>query len=184
MAFHGAQNTDAKGSIFIDSSTNNQYNYSASPDLRTILKPVDREGFIPKCMEGTRKDVLQQIKDWMDDFDAPNILLLTGSPGAGKSTISSTLIADLSECGRLASSFFFKREYAARSDPTSVWRTVAFDLAQYDSTLADGIADALQERRVDPGIWDIELHFKHMVQEPLKRYEKLVIIWRFLDVQL
>jgi tRNA uridine 5-carbamoylmethylation protein Kti12 len=108
----------------------------------------------------------------MDDVDAPNILLLTGSPGAGKSTISSSLVSSLCEQGKLAASFFFKREYASLSDPASVWRTVAFDLFQYDSTLASCITDALKERRIDPGRLDIELHFKHMVQEPLKRYRK------------
>jgi pantothenate kinase-related protein Tda10 len=65
-------------------------------------------------MEGTRQWIIDQIHTWLNDFQAPNILWLGGSPGAGKSTIASTLVSQLAELGRLGSSFFGD---VALSDP-------------------------------------------------------------------
>ena len=47
-----------------------------------------------RCMPGTREDVLTLIKSWLDDLNGPNIFWLSGSPGSGKTTIASTVVAD------------------------------------------------------------------------------------------
>jgi hypothetical protein len=148
-------------------------NITVSPEEResilSSLDPVDRgECYVPPCMEGTRKATFGKIDSWLVDFRAPNILWISGSPGAGKSTIASSLVSKLSERGQLGASFFFKRGHPALSDPSAVWRTIAFDLAQSDSTIAKTIMTNLKGRKVDPRWPDIELHFRFMVEEPLK----------------
>jgi ABC-type transport system involved in cytochrome bd biosynthesis fused ATPase/permease subunit len=119
------------------------------------------------CMPGTRQWILNQIHSWLDDPQAPNILWLGGSPGAGKSTIASTLVSQLAEMGRLGSSFFFKRGDIALSDPAAVWRTVAFDLAQVDPVFAERLVANLKERKMDVSRADVESHFKYMIEDPL-----------------
>ena len=37
-----------------------------------------------RCFENTRLGVRHEIDDWADDFDADNVLLITGYPGVGK----------------------------------------------------------------------------------------------------
>src|SRR5580704_17654673 len=92
--------------------------------LRDILNPPERGRLGIRCMDGTREDVLNVIDIWIKDFDKPNILWIYGSPGAGKTTISSTIASKYS-CAK----FFFRRDVAQLRDPTRIWRSVAFDLA-------------------------------------------------------
>src|SRR5882762_5117261 len=100
-----------------------------------FLKPV-KSSYVQPCMPGTRKWMLDKIYDWLDDHQAHNILLLTGSPGAGKSAIASTLVSLLQGDGRLGSGFFFKRDDISLRDPAACWHMVASDLAGCDSIIA------------------------------------------------
>jgi hypothetical protein len=112
------------------------YNNSAEEagKLLATLKPVDRGGYyVPPCMEGTRQDVFETVDQWLGDVHEPNILWIQGSPGSGKSTIASSLVSRFIERGQLGSSFAFKRGDITLSDPTTVWRTVAHDLARYEA---------------------------------------------------
>ena len=45
-------------------------------------------------MPGNCVDVLKDIQGWLCDLNMPNILWLSGSPGSGKTTIASTVVAD------------------------------------------------------------------------------------------
>jgi hypothetical protein len=137
-------------------------------NVLAALKPVDRSVYyVTPCMQGTRQWVFDQIHTWLNDFQAPNILWLGGSPGAGKSTIASTLVSQLAEMGRLGSQFFFKRGDATLSNPAVVWRTIAFDLAQVDSVFAERLMKNIKERKVDLSRADIESHFKYTIADPL-----------------
>lgn len=133
------------------------------------LKPAIREPYVGGCMPGTRLDILQIINTWVDDHDAPNILWLRASPGAGKSVIASTMVAQLREELRLGSDFFFKTGHVSLGDPISVWRTVCADLTQINPSFQKAILGILKARTVDPERTDIEAQFKHLIQEPLQR---------------
>lgn len=84
---------DVRNSVFNDVGGNytvNNYNIP-SPDEEKVLatlKPVvvERRGYdVPGCMEGTRLCLFEEIDIWLNDFGAPNVLWISGSPGAGKS---------------------------------------------------------------------------------------------------
>jgi hypothetical protein len=176
-------NTDAIAGSHnqVHNISGDQYNYNttnithahgaSSQDTSTLfaaLKPVDRSAYyVTPCMQGTRQWIIDQIHNWLNDFQAPNILWLAGGPGAGKSTIASTLVSQLAEMGRLGSSFFFKRGDVALSDPAAVWRTVAFDLAQVNTDFMKRLMSNLKERKVDLSRADIESHFKYLIEDPL-----------------
>lgn len=97
---------------------------------------------------------------------------ISGSPGAGKSAIASTLVSELTEQGRLGSFLFFKRGDATLGNPAVLWRTVAFDLARFDTGIKDNLVQFLARTEIRDG--DIKLHFKCLVEEPLKKnYDRL-----------
>jgi hypothetical protein len=159
----------------------NQYNiYMQLADFTTKteedlvlarLNPIESP-YIHPCMPGTRQWMIDKIHDWMGNHHGPNILWLSGSPGAGKSAIASTLVSTLQEAGQLGSSFFCKRDDIALSDPAACWRTIAFDLAQYDPIIAHRIVENIKGKRVDPRRADIESHYQYMIDDPLRE------LWR------
>ena len=120
-------------------------------------------------MEGTREEIFGQIDQWIDGIDEPNILWLCGDPGAGKSAIAPSPVSKLRDRRRLGSSFFFRRGDIHLNDPSAVWRTVAFDLAQSNPIYAKNLAEVLKERRVDPERPDLASHFKLLIKEPLEK---------------
>lgn len=116
-------------------------------------------------MEGTREDIFKEIDIWLNDFDAPNILWLSGSPGTGKSTIAFTLAADLRAQGCLGSSIFFQRDSTSLSDPTTLWRTVAMDLSRFNSAIGDSFSDAVIHIS---GSADIGRDFETLIKVPFE----------------
>jgi hypothetical protein len=156
-----------------DYTTITHHHGTSQETVLAALKPVDRSAYyVTPCMRGTRQWIIDQIHNWLNDVQAPNILWLGGGPGAGKSTIASTVVSQLAEMGRLGSSLFFKRGDIALSDPAVVWRTVAFDLAQVNPIFAGRLVTNLKERKVDLSRADIESHFKYLIEDPLTEFWK------------
>ena len=111
-------------------------------------------------------DQLTTIQEWIADTQRANIFLIYGSPGAGKTTISSTLAFELSRehhCTR----FFFQRDEANRRDPTLVWPTVAFELASGDHNMMEGIVDILGTKMTRPHDANVEEQFEALIKGPL-----------------
>ena len=180
----GASNTDASHARFTSigqsqynynncsiHSTNNTHPTEVKDSSLTDLKPVDRSSwYVPLCTPKTREWIVEEIHCWLRDQQAPNIFWLSGSPGAGKSTIASTMVSHLAGMGILGSAFFCKRSDAVLSDPTVFWRTVAFDLAQRNAVIAEKVIENLKAGKVDPMRADIESHFKYLIEDPLMEF--------------
>ena len=84
-----------------------------SSGLRDILKPMVttvEEADRPKCLDGTRVDLLQQIRSWAESSDGPNIFLLTGDSGTGKSTVARTIAEEFKKKKGLEAIYILKRE--------------------------------------------------------------------------
>ena len=116
-------------------------------------------------MPGTREDVLTLIKTWLDDLNEPNIFWLSGSPGSGKTTIASTVVADF-DC--FSGQFFFHRDEAQLRDPDKLWRRIALDLALGYPDLGKSIAQALETRKANIRGFDICTQFEHFIAKPLQ----------------
>jgi hypothetical protein len=125
-------------------------------------------------MQGTRTDVITTINRWIDDTNLPNIFWLKGSPGAGKSAIAATMVAQLRSTHRLGSHFFFRTGHDSLSNPSQLWRTFAADLAKFDPHLRTEILEVLKEQRVDPSAPDIKAHFQFLIQEPLQNVARIL----------
>jgi hypothetical protein len=131
--------------------------------LRHALDPPKRGVLGTRCMDGTRQDVLDVIDSWLTDLDKPNILWIRGSPGAGKTTISSTLASKYP-----SAKFFFRRDVAHLRGPTPVWRCLAYDLAGLSVTLKERIATVLKEKLTQPADADVEEQFENLIEVPLR----------------
>ena len=76
-----------------------------------MLNPSDFAGDDrPECLENTRKETLDSIHQWVDARGYPNVLLLIGAAGTGKSTIATTVAGQYQKRGQLGCHMFFVRE--------------------------------------------------------------------------
>ena len=117
-------------------------------------------------MPGTQKDVFTLIKTWLDDLNEPNIFWLSGSPGSGKTTIASTVVADF-DC--FSGQFFFHCDEAELWDPDNLWRHIALDLSLASNDLRKSIAQALETQKANIRGLDISMQFEHLIAKPLQQ---------------
>ncbi|KIM86469.1 hypothetical protein PILCRDRAFT_327664 [Piloderma croceum F 1598] len=132
------------------------------------LRPVTMDRYDREpCLPGTRLDVIKFISDWVaDPRREQNILWLHGVAGSGKSALSMTVANLYQELGRLGAYLFFSRHVAERSTPSAIIRTLAHQLALFDSRIGRAIAAAIHEMPdiiQSPG----RLQFLKLLNEPL-----------------
>ncbi|KAF9043248.1 hypothetical protein BJ165DRAFT_1325420, partial [Panaeolus papilionaceus] len=135
---------------------------------------------LPKCHNNTRIGLLNMIRDWADDYDAengvvlqpdtPQLMCLYGSAGAGKSAIAQTTSEDLSLLCNLAASFFFSRtapESSYRGDESRFVTTITHQLTEVMPGLRSYVENAIRNR---PSVFDHSLSEQVMVliMEPLR----------------
>jgi hypothetical protein len=99
------------------------------------------------CLDGTREVLLKDIKDWFEDDrpESPFAFWLSGIAGTGKTTVSHSVCTMLS--GQLGASFFFSRDEEERRRPSSIFPTIAYQLALSDPILGRLICDAVAKDR-------------------------------------
>ncbi|PAV14881.1 nucleotide-binding-oligomerization-domain like receptor [Pyrrhoderma noxium] len=130
----------------------NVYNESDSNKLKRlkdILRPLsvtDREANRPKCLKGTCIDLLQQIRTWAQSSDLPNIFVLTGGAGTGKSTISRTIAEEFEVSESLGCYIFFERgKMDSASITNTVIKTIAYHLTCNSSDIAESLLEATKD---------------------------------------
>ena len=126
------------------------------------------EGDSPRCLPGTRVDLLDQIKEWVQDSTAHSVFWLNGQAGTGKSTITRTVADILSDSKYTAASFFFKRGEGDRGDLQKFFTTIAWQLARRQQGLARHVKEALDEH---PGLADagLALQFDKLILGPFQK---------------
>ena len=133
-------------------------------ELKDILNPSIFTGDDrPHCLENTRKETLQSIYDWVEAEGCPNVLLLIGAAGTGKSTIATTVAGEYQKRGYLGCYMFFVRE---KSDPGNVLQTVAYLLAEYSQPIAESISGQLKKSR-NLGPLNQKVKFDILLRQPL-----------------
>ncbi|KAJ7127619.1 WD40-repeat-containing domain protein [Mycena epipterygia] len=137
------------------------------------LKPVDMSATLrPLCLKGTRRKMLQDITEWVNDPAASsNVVWLSGVAGSGKSTISTTASESLRASNQLGAFLFFDRNDSSRSDPGSVIRTIAYKLGLSNPPVGSIISGVIHR---DPAVVDapIRTQFKTLLLDPLTSVEQ------------
>ncbi|KAF1811529.1 hypothetical protein P152DRAFT_378981, partial [Eremomyces bilateralis CBS 781.70] len=87
------------------------------------------KGDDPLCIRGTRVDVLNDIRKWIDGEDKRHIFWLSGWAGTGKSTIARTVARKYYGKSRLVASYFFSKGGGDTGNATKFVGTIARQLA-------------------------------------------------------
>ena len=126
------------------------------------------EGDSPRCLPGTRVELLDQIKGWVQGSTANSVFWLNGQAGTGKSTITRTVADVLSDRKYTMASFFFKRGEGDRGSLGKFFTTIAWQLAKRQQELARHIKEALDEH---PGLADsgLALQFDKLILGPYQK---------------
>ncbi|KAI6109386.1 WD40-repeat-containing domain protein [Pisolithus thermaeus] len=137
------------------------------------LHPADMDDpSRPECLPNTRMDIIGDIYKWATTPIGPTVFWLHGFPGAGKSTIATSVANLFRQQRRLGAFTFFTRGVEARSDPASLIRTIAYQLGEFDPRICDAISRVIEET---PSIKQAPLHrqFQRLLVEPLQSLEDL-----------
>ena len=90
----------------------------------------------PECLRNTRERTLEDLSNWVNSTSKPNMLLLLGRAGTGKSTVATTIADTFRQRHQLGCYLFFSR---GKSYPATVIQTIAYHLAVYDLRIAVSI---------------------------------------------
>jgi hypothetical protein len=102
----------------------------------------------------------------MDEPSGARLFWLNGLAGIGKSTIAKTIARNADVKGILAGSFFFSRGDEKLTDPTLVFPTLAFQLANLDMSLKSSIGQAL-ESDASCAHAGMQIQLQKLIVEPL-----------------
>ena len=116
-----------------------------------------------ECLENTRKRTLKDIYNWTNSKGRPNVYLLIGAAGTGKSTIATTVAGVYQRKRQLGCHMFFVRE---RSHPGNVLQTIAYLLAEYSRPIAKSLSEQLKKSgNLDSS--NLKAKFDILLQQPL-----------------
>ncbi|KAG8216576.1 hypothetical protein J3R82DRAFT_6760 [Butyriboletus roseoflavus] len=104
----------------------------------------------PKCIEGTRIELLARISSWVDEPDQKPICWLNGRPGSGKSAVSQTIAEKYASQKRLAASFFFSRRDLERRTTQHVVPTLTTQLLSFLPSIRPAVIAALENDYMIP----------------------------------
>lgn len=151
--------------------------------LQSTLNPVEGNAFNrPQCLDSTRLEIRREIMNWLLSEPKENVLWVYGVAGSGKSTVMMSIAEYLRSLHRLGAFLFFER---SKSDPSSIFRTLAYQLASFDPFIATSVNKVVE---ADNGIATASAgrQFDQLIKTPLIESEKdvdgpIVIILDALD---
>ena len=117
----------------------------------------------PHCLDDTRKQTLQSIDTWVNTEGYPNVLLLIGAAGTGKSTIATTVAGRYQKKGLLGCHMFFTR---GKSDPGNIIQSIAYSLSVYNQNIAESVVEKLRKSG-DIGPSNLKTKFDILLRNPL-----------------
>ncbi|KAG2150892.1 hypothetical protein DEU56DRAFT_977589 [Suillus clintonianus] len=108
----------------------------------------------PKCLEGTRVDLLNYIHDSLDDQEKNRLIWLHGTAGVGKSAVAFTVAERMRGLKvteqtyvekRLAGTFFFSRKHTKRCTTGYFFATLVYQLATNFPSIRKDVNRAIRD---------------------------------------
>ncbi|KLO19718.1 hypothetical protein SCHPADRAFT_898656 [Schizopora paradoxa] len=145
------------------------------PFLKCRLKPGDELPLNAGCLEGTRERILSEVAKWLKTDELPNVLWVSGAPGAGKTALATTIVHMLADSKskfnkKLGAEFFIKQRDPKRRDPRSVWRSIAYQLVTLDRSFKVDILDVFAKDDKHNNVDGISIgsQFDLLIRNPFK----------------
>lgn len=133
---------------------------TGATDLKSQLEPDDMDVTNRRaCLEGTCVSTLQTVVDWLLDDTPERILWLYGAAGTGKTTVARSIQDRMRRLSRLGGYLRFER---GKSAPRTAIRTMAYQLARFDSRIAERVTATLQS--TDINSVSLEDQFELLIQ--------------------
>lgn len=126
------------------------------------------------CQEGTRVEVLDMIRSWIEDTATlKQIFWLSDIAGTGKSTIAATIADGCIDTGQLAGRFFFSPNSESTSNLSIFCETVANDMLGHLTSIKSAIETAIVE--CESKKYPLHRKFKRLLIDPLEQIDETVI---------
>ncbi|KAF9240452.1 hypothetical protein BU15DRAFT_87660 [Melanogaster broomeanus] len=167
--FNNSTNIDASHSTFSEVHQNQYYNSRVSVQGNQTVNTVVHGNQIlqgsqtglaaydsaerypaPRCLEGTRVQLLERLTRWMDDENEKPICWVNGRPGSGKSAVSQTIAENYASQKRLAASFFFSRRDIERRTTRHFFPTIATQFLSSIPSIRPAVMAALEQDYMIP----------------------------------
>jgi hypothetical protein len=129
-----------------------------------------------RCLPGTRKDILSEIQDWVDNTgeDMQRVFWLSGTAGKGKSAIAHTIANWFHERGRPVACFCFDRTQEAERRHDKIFTTIARDLADRDPIIRRTLASVVRDDNELRHTKDIRRQWEQFILGPMDAVSKAV----------
>ncbi|KAG9123460.1 hypothetical protein FRC07_014911 [Ceratobasidium sp. 392] len=137
------------------------------------LNPASRAHYANTfpCQEGTREQVLSDIRQWTSDRDTTKKLgWLYGQAGLGKSCISASVCRELDGEHILGAHYFCKRDDPELRRPENVLNTIIHQLAVRFGSYGKEVASAISEIPQLPNS-SLEQRYTHFIERPLRKLQ-------------
>ncbi|KAJ5774501.1 hypothetical protein N7457_009397 [Penicillium paradoxum] len=152
---------------------------------RAAWNSLDREF----CLPGTRVEVQNRIRVWLDSDDQKHIFWLAGWPGTGKSTIASTIARDVDgfDDQHWMASFFFSRGDQETSHGERFFSTIAYQLRSKQSKFQTVLEKVISEHKQNSQRISLTDQWENLIATPISRLARsslptrLVIVVDALD---
>ncbi|KAG8846669.1 hypothetical protein FRB91_000553 [Serendipita sp. 411] len=128
------------------------------------------------CLHGTRTEVLDLIRQWVDDPSASQLWWLTDVAGAGKSTIAKHLSTEWKRQGRLAGCFFFNKSRPDTTNKQGFCDTLAAQMANNQPQLRSSITNGIKEIGPMLIMCPFEEKLDKLVIQPMKNAALVLVI--------
>ncbi|CAE6429039.1 unnamed protein product [Rhizoctonia solani] len=115
----------------------------------------------------TRKRVIADAQNWLQDNQSGKLFRLSGMAGTGKTTIANTLCGLLDGQHQLGASFFCTRLLPECRSPKLILPSIAHQLSRFSYPFRSSLARVL-ENNPDVHTQAIRIQFKRMIFDPLQ----------------
>ena len=146
------------------------------------LKSVDT-GYLQdrRCMEGTRKSLLEKLITWATNDsgqkDEGNTYWVYGLPGIGKTSLAHSVCASLHKEKRLAGAFFCRRDDPKLSEPRNILPTLIYNLSIIFPLFRSVVAESLRnDPNLTPGSMEYTLFHDLICKLPRPPTRALVFV--------
>ena len=129
------------------------------------------------CLEGTRKEILNDITDWINNTEDPKsrVFWLHGNAGSGKSSIAHTIADRFNKLRRLGSCYCFDRNKIAEERHKKIFTTIAQDLADSDKQIRRELAAAVHLDKSLRNTTDILQQWKELIMKPADKLSEAMV---------